>query len=117
MLTNEDVKKLKETLATKEDLKSFATKKDLKSFATKKDLDTFKSELIEIFPTREEFEEIKDGLDSLREILQGLAVNVDKFIGITADLKQEYAMMNTQTDRHEKWIKQIADKVGVQLKY
>lgn len=68
MLTNEDVKKLKETLATKEDLKSFATKKDL---------DIFKGELIEIFPTREEFEEIKDGLDSLREIIQGLAVNCD----------------------------------------
>lgn len=31
MITNKDVEKLKETFATKEDLKQFATKEDLKT--------------------------------------------------------------------------------------
>lgn len=31
MITNKDVEKLKETFATKEDLKQFATKKELKN--------------------------------------------------------------------------------------
>ncbi len=39
MITDDDVKKLKQIFATKDDLKRFATKKDLKRFATKIDLE------------------------------------------------------------------------------
>ncbi len=38
MITDADVKKLKQAFATKDDLKAFATKDDLKVFATKDDL-------------------------------------------------------------------------------
>jgi len=41
MLTNEEIKKIREGLATKEDLKIFASKNDLESFAAKDDLKRF----------------------------------------------------------------------------
>lgn len=50
MITDQDVKKLKQTFATKEDLKDMATKDDLKAFVTKDDL---KAEL-ERFATKDD---------------------------------------------------------------
>lgn len=50
-----EIKTIKETMATKEDLKNFATKEDLKNFATKEDLKKFPTkEDIKKFATKEE---------------------------------------------------------------
>lgn len=50
MITDQDIEKLKQVFATKEDINRFATIDDLDRFATKEDLDRFatKDDLIEI---------------------------------------------------------------------
>jgi len=73
--------------------------------------------IISVVATKEDITKLDEKVDSLRETMQGLAVSVDKFVGAIDDLKQEYKMAIAQTDRHEKWIKQIAGKVGIQLEY
>lgn len=95
MLTNEDIKKLKEVLATKEDLAKILT---LEEF------DQFKGE-------------IKQDLDGLRESIQALTVSVDKLVKAVADMHQEYVVITGKVDRHEKWIQQIAEKLGLKLEY
>lgn len=82
MLTNEDIKKLSEVLATKEDIK-----------------------------------DLKEDVDGLREMVQSLVVSVDKLVKAVSDLKTEYAAITNQINRHEKWIEQIADKLGLKLEY
>ena len=62
MLTNEDIKKI---VAANE-----------KVFLTKEDFSSFKKDLIGIFATRDDVMQIKEMLDGLREIVQGLAVGV-----------------------------------------
>ena len=95
MLTDEDIKKLKEVRATKEDLAKIAT---LEEF------DGFKGE-------------IKQDLDGLRESIQSLTVAVDKLAKAVADMHQEYVVITGKVDRHEKWFHQIAEKLGIKLEY
>jgi len=67
------------------------------------------------FPTRGEFEiskkEISQDLDGLREMVQSLVVSVDKLVGAVGDLHQEYTMVASKIDRHEKWIQKLAEKL------
>jgi len=95
MLTNEDIEKLKEALATKEDLAKIVT---LEEF------DQFK-------------DEIKQDLDALRESIQALTVSVDKLAKAVEDMHQEYVAITSKVDRHEKWFHQIAEKLGIKLEY
>jgi len=79
--------------------------------------------LIEVFATREEVAtkedlgEVKQDLDGLRESIQALTLAVDKLVKSTQDLHQEYVIMIAKVDRHEKWIQQLADKLGIKLEY
>lgn len=95
MLTNEDIKKLKEELATKEDLAKIVTLEEFDRFR----------------------DEIKQDLDALRESIQALTVSVDKLVKAVSDLKTEYAAITNQVNRHEKWFQQIAEKLGMKLEY
>ncbi|HLR35216.1 MAG TPA: hypothetical protein VK071_07820 [Tissierellales bacterium] len=63
-----EMKDIKETMATKEDLKDFATKEDLKDFATKEDLKDFATkEDLKDFATKEDLKDFatKDDLKNL----------------------------------------------------
>jgi len=42
---------------------------------------------------------------------------VDKLAKSVEDLHQEYIAITAKVDRHEKWIKQLADKLGIKLEY
>jgi len=97
MLNDQDIQKLSSILATKKDLDEMSAN-SLKVFATKKDV-----------------EEIKSDLGDLKELVQGLIVASDSLIKSMSDLKMEYAAISTQLTRHERWIKQIAEKVGLNL--
>ena len=123
MLDDKDINKLKSILATKQDLKGVATKKDLdkmaadnlKIFATKKDLDDMAARNLKIFSTKQDVKEIKSDLSDLKELVQGLFVATDAIAKSIGELKMEYAAISTQLTRHERWIKQIAEKVGLNL--
>ena len=95
MLTNEDVKTLKEVLATKEDLAKIVTLEEFDQFKI----------------------DIKQDLDGLRESIQALTVSVDKLVKAVTDMHQEYVVITGKVDRHEKWFHQIAEKLGMKLEY
>ena len=81
MLDSEDVQKLLEVFASKEDLKEIV-----------KNLST------------------KDDFDNLMTSVDGYAKKADAYF-------QEMVMLSHKVDRHEKWIQQIAEKLGVKLDY
>jgi hypothetical protein len=122
MLTPEDIKKLEESLATKEDLVDLATKKDLEKFITKEDSEKFatKEDLLKLVAL-EEFDqfrrEMREDMNGLREMVQALTVAVDRLVFAVEKLSTEYAAVKVQVDRHEKWIQQLAEKLSVKLEY
>ena len=63
-----------------------------------------------VFTTKQDFEE-------LRKDFSALATSVDSYAKKADAYFQEMVMPSHKVDRHEKWIKQIADKAGVQLSY
>jgi predicted nucleic acid-binding Zn-ribbon protein len=95
MLTDEDIKKLKEALATKEDLAKILTLEEFGQFQR----------------------EVKQEFSGLREAIQALTVSVDKLAKAVENMHQEYLALTVKVDRHEKWIQQIAEKLGIKLEY
>lgn len=69
----------------------------------------------EFIPIHQEIKELKEDVSGLREMIQSLVVSVDKLVKATESLQQEYSLIVSEIKLHESWIKQIADKVGVQL--
>lgn len=87
MITDADIKKMKEVFLTKDDAKAFATKEDLKSFATKDDLkllatkedlkllsDKFETK----FATKEDFNDSSKRFDSMDKRIDALANSQQK---------------------------------------
>ena len=72
--------------------------------------------LIEVFITRGEFNEAisnlatKGDIDKLHTAIDAYAKKVDTFA-------QEMIMLAHKVDRHEKWLHQIAEKLGIKLEY
>ena len=64
----------------------------------------------EVFTTKEDFEE-------LRQDFRKLQSSVDRYLTKTEKWYQEMKMLSHKVDRHEKWINQIARKLGVKLEY
>jgi len=71
--------------------------------------------LASVLATRQEVKEIKDDTEALRESMQALITAVDKLVKPIDDLRMEYAAVSSQLSRHEKWIKDVAKKVGIKL--
>ena len=106
MLEDKDIQKLKEV---------FATKENLEKFATKGDLDKVSSELLkEIFATKEDLEAFRE---EVRKSFSDLQSAVDAYAKKADTYFQEMVALSHKVDRHEKWIKQLADKLGVKLEY
>ena len=84
MLTNEDIQKLIEVFATRDEI------------ATKKDLEELKTEL------KQDFSDLQSAVDNY-------AKKADAYF-------QEMVMLAHKVDRLEKWVLQIAEKIGFQLK-
>lgn len=127
MLTNQDIQKIieanKEVFATKDDIKSFTTKEDLKNFATKDDIIGIKEDLnnkfnkaFKIFATKEDLKEAVNGLPS-KEDFNNLQTSIDSYAKKSDAYFQEMLLLANKVDRQEKWIHQLAEKLGVQLKY
>ena len=72
--------------------------------------------LIEVFATRDEivlksdFEELREDFRTLQSAVDAYAVKADKYF-------QEMVMLTHKVDRHEKWLQQIAEKLGIRLEY
>jgi len=108
MLNDEDIKKLKTVLATKEDFQEI--RKELKQ-----DVVDSEGRMISFLATKNELKEVKSDIEDLKELVQGLIVSTDGVAKAIGNLSVEYAAISTQLSRHELWIKQIAEKVGLKL--
>lgn len=73
--------------------------------------------IVSVVATKEDIERIETRLSTLEEAMRNLAVSIEKFVVAMDDIKQEYLIMARKTELHEKWIKQIADKLNVRLEY
>jgi len=72
--------------------------------------------LIEVFATREEVA-TKIDLEGLKEDFRNLQTSVDAYAKKADGYFQEMLMLSHKVDRHEKWLLQIADKLGIKLEY
>lgn len=70
--------------------------------------------LIEVFATKEDLKEVVDNL-STKEDLNNLKTSVDNYAKRADTYFQEMVMLSHKVDKLEKWVNQIADKVGVKL--
>ena len=98
MLNDEDILKLKSVLITKEDLNT-------STLGLKGDISSVKNDVVEI----------KSDMVDLKELIQGLIISNDSIAKSIGNLSVEYAAITSQLSRHELWIKQIAEKVGLNL--
>jgi len=72
--------------------------------------------LTSVLVTKKDFEQIQNEMSSLRETIESLVTSIDGLTKVIEDLQVEYAAIKIQMGRHERWIKQIAEKTGVTLK-
>ena len=68
----------------------------------------------EVFPAKEDFENFKQ---ELRESFSDLQTSVDAYAKKADTYFQEMVMLTHKVNRLEKWIQQIAEKVGIKLEY
>ena len=123
MLDDQDIVKLKSVFATKEDIQGFKVelKQDINSL--RGDFTEFKQETNSNFlrldgdvgSIKTDMQEVKSDMADLKELVQGLIVSTDGIAKSIGELRLEYAAITTQLSRHELWIKQIAEKVGLKL--
>lgn len=73
------------------------------------------NKLTSVLASKKDVEEIKSGLADLKELVQGLIVASDSIAKSIGELTLEYVAIKHQINRHEEWIKQIAEKVGLKL--
>jgi len=59
---------------------------------------------------RGEFGDLKKDFNNLQVAIDGYAVKADTYF-------QEMVALSHKVDRHEKWLLQLADKLGVKLQY
>jgi peptidoglycan hydrolase CwlO-like protein len=98
MLNDEDIKKLSLILATKSDIKDVRDDLDSKFLVLKTDI-----------------QDVKKDVEGLREAIQSMMVSIDNLAKVISDLNIEYAAITKQLNKHEDWIKKIAEKVGLDL--
>ena len=68
----------------------------------------------EVFPSKEDFEGFKD---ELKQSFSDLQTSVDTYAKKADTYFQEMVMLTHKIDRLEKWIQEIAGKVGIKLEY
>jgi len=67
---------------------------------------------LEVFPTKGDFENFKQ---ELKASFSDLQTSVDSYAKKADDYFKEMVALSQKVDRHEKWIQQIAEKLGMKL--
>lgn len=71
--------------------------------------------LLGVIATKDDIKELREDMSGLKESVQELTISIDKLVGGLENLKQEYFVITHSLKRHERWIEQIAEKVGIRL--
>jgi len=72
--------------------------------------------MIEVFVTKDDLKEAVSNLVT-KEEFTNLQSSVDAYAQRADAFFQEMVMLSHQVKRHEKWIHQIAEKLGIKLEY
>ncbi|KPJ54989.1 hypothetical protein AMJ47_02940 [Parcubacteria bacterium DG_72] len=67
-----------------------------------------------VFPTKVDFESFKD---EMKKDFSDLQTSVDNYAKKADGYFQEMLMLSNKINRHEKWLLQIAEKLGIKLEY
>ena len=70
--------------------------------------------LTELLVTKTDLENFRD---EYRKDFRDLQKSVDAYAVKANNFFYELVMLSNKVDRHEKWIKQIAEKLGIKLEY
>lgn len=73
------------------------------------------SELIEYLDNK--FGAMESRLDNLEERFDVLQTSVDAYAKKADAYFQEMVMLAQKVDRHERWLQQVAEKLGIKLEY
>jgi len=68
----------------------------------------------EVFPSKEDFESFKE---EIKQSFSNLQTSVDAYAKKADTYFQEMVVLSHKVDRHEKWIQQIAEKLGLKLEH
>ncbi len=68
----------------------------------------------EVFPSKEDLESFKD---EMKQSFSDLQTSVDAYAKKADTYFQEMVMLAHKVDRHEKWLLQLAQKLGIKLEY
>jgi len=68
----------------------------------------------EIFATKQDFQKLEE---NIQKDFSDLTFSVDGYSKKADTYFQEMMMLSVKVDRHEKWLKQIADKLELKLDY
>jgi uncharacterized coiled-coil DUF342 family protein len=109
MLTDKDIQKIIE--ANRE---VFATKEDFEAFS--EEINKRFDKLFDVFATKEDLTEAVRNL-STKEDFNKLLTTIDAYAKKADTYFQEMVMLAHKVDRPEKWIRQIAEKLGIKLEY
>lgn len=71
--------------------------------------------LTSVLASKSDLVNLRNEVADLKELIQGLITSSDRLANSISDLVIEYAAISTKLSRHELWIKQIAEKVGLKL--
>lgn len=76
--------------------------------------------VIDAMVTKDEFEafrmEVRTEITDLKESVHNLTTAIDKLVKAFSDLQLEYASIKMQMTRYDRWFKEIAEKVGIELR-
>jgi len=73
------------------------------------------SEIIEYLDER--FNRVEGDLKDLKDNFNTLQSSVDSYAKKADTYFQEMVMLAQKVDRHEKWLHQVAEKLGIKLDY
>lgn len=68
----------------------------------------------EVFVTKLDFENFRD---EYKKDFNNLLTAVDEYAKKADNYFQEMVMLSHKVDRHEKWLHQVAEKLGIKLEY
>ena len=102
MIDDNDIQKLGEAFATKNQIQEMLDKNN------KKIIDN----LGEVFVTKTDFESFKE---EYKQEFNKVLNPIDRNVGREVDEAQEQTMLKNKVDRHDRWINKIAEKVDLKL--
>jgi archaellum component FlaC len=88
-----------------------------KTAPTKDEMDQRFNRMLDVFATKDEMHDVKEGLGALEQNVQNLTISIDRLAKAVDDLRIEYSAIAMQMNRHEKWIQQLAQKLDFKLEF